>query len=338
MRFKHDGIEVWYETEDAPAPSGLVSVAKELFITIGVHPADAGNRVEIQYRLNGGATRSIEARWFKNDLSAKRQYFRAQFSQLREGDAVEYWVICRSAGRQAPASNELKNLSTSFRVTGSPTTQAGTSTAITPDRPTLGDDPVPRVPIRDVPVALPPPISFPPTPVPPPGPAGLQTADLIMLGLPIIADHPPNRLQPRLIDGIHFRWAFKRDLGFPLYGFYVFRRGSLQGDPICLSSATGNLSDGPYGNVELSTPVGTVSSDQLLVLTDLFPRPPGQTIGGFVEFDLKNRSYLLFTLPNGNPARRATVRIGFTGRADLTVSALLWGVTVLHLPVSGKPG
>lgn len=336
MRLEHDGIELWYGTEDAPAPSGIIGAADEIVISIGVRPADAGNRVEVQYRVNKGPVRSIEAKWFKNDSRAKWQYFRAQFPKLKEGDEVEYGVVCRRAGKQVPSPDESKKLTTSFRVAGS-RVGAADRIGLDPGRARLADDLIPRLPIREIPTALlPPPV--PPSPLPPAGPAGLQTRDLVMIALPVTNDQPPNRLQPRLIDGVHLRWAFYRNHGFPWYGFYLFRRGHLRGDPICLSSATGHLSDGPYGDVELNTPLGTVVSDQLLVLTDVFPRPPGQTTGGFVEFDLRNRDYLLFKLPNGNPARRAEVRIGFTGQADLIVTGLLWGVPVVEMLVSGKPG
>jgi hypothetical protein len=62
----------------------------------------------------------------------------------------------------------------------------------------------------------------------------LQKPDLLMFGLGIENDEPPNALQPRLDDGIHLRWTFPwiedpalhiiRSLGFPWHGFYLFRR------------------------------------------------------------------------------------------------------------------
>ena len=45
-----------------------------------------------------------------------------------------------------------------------------------------------------------------------------------MVGLGSAKDTPPNSEQPPLSDGIHLRWAFKRELGFPWHGFYLFRR------------------------------------------------------------------------------------------------------------------
>jgi hypothetical protein len=60
----------------------------------------------------------------------------------------------------------------------------------------------------------------------------LQTEDLVMGGLNVFGDQPPNTLQPRLDDGVHLRWVFRRDLGFPWYGFYLFRRPHFPGTSV----------------------------------------------------------------------------------------------------------
>jgi hypothetical protein len=52
----------------------------------------------------------------------------------------------------------------------------------------------------------------------------LQTQNLVMIGLGTQRDVPTNAIQPPLVDGVHLRWAFRRDLGFPWYGFYLYRR------------------------------------------------------------------------------------------------------------------
>jgi len=51
----------------------------------------------------------------------------------------------------------------------------------------------------------------------------------MMVGLGVKGDRPPSALQPQLKDGIHLRWAFKRELGFPWYGYYLFRRDHRRG-------------------------------------------------------------------------------------------------------------
>ncbi|MGH8067487.1 MAG: hypothetical protein ACRERE_20085 [Candidatus Entotheonellia bacterium] len=147
----------------------------------------------------------------------------------------------------------------------------------------------------------------------------LQTQDLIMVGLSVRGDRPPIRLQPPLVDGIHLRWSCRRGFGFPWYGFYLFRRHRLLGDPICLSRETLNLSVTSRLDVQLNTPVGRVSSDVILRLTNDFPTTPA---GGQVEFDLDGRQYLRFTLPPGELARRVEVRIGFRQAGAIHVTAL----------------
>lgn len=159
---------------------------------------------------------------------------------------------------------------------------------------------------------------------------GLQTQNLVMVGLGILEDAPPNQLQPPLVDGIHLRWAFKRELGFPWFGFHLFRRLHRNGDPLWLSHATSGLTTGPWPGDKLSIPPRQISSDQNLLLTDDFPP------GGAVEFDLDGRGYLRFTL--GDPARWVEVRIGFRNEAKVEVTALLWDTPVVQTLASGMAG
>ena len=70
----------------------------------------------------------------------------------------------------------------------------------------------------------------------------LQTSDLAMVGIGILGDAPSNPLQPPLVDGIHLRWTFDRELGFPWHGFYLFRRFHRPGPPNCLSDFIGSMS------------------------------------------------------------------------------------------------
>jgi hypothetical protein len=136
----------------------------------------------------------------------------------------------------------------------------------------------------------------------------LQASNLILVGLGTWKDVPPNAEQPPLVDGIHLRWAFKRELGFPWYGFYLFRRVHRAGTPVWLSQVIGQLPKGTWTDRKLDTPQGQVSSDVNLALTDDFPPT------GAVEFDLAGRRYLRFTLPAQGLARRVEARIGFRPR------------------------
>src|SRR2546430_1440890 len=125
----------------------------------------------------------------------------------------------------------------------------------------------------------------------------LQSRRLVMAGLGVLGDTPPNRLQPALPDGIHLRWAFQHERGFPWYGFYLFRRRNRPGTPLVLSSVTGGLQKGPWPDKQLSTPYGQFSSDTNLILTDDFSPQ------GAVEFDLDGRGFLRFTFTEAEPVR-----------------------------------
>src|SRR3954471_6983489 len=52
----------------------------------------------------------------------------------------------------------------------------------------------------------------------------IQTHDVVFAGLAITATTSPDGVQPILPDGIHLRWSVDPRLGFPPYGFYLFRR------------------------------------------------------------------------------------------------------------------
>jgi hypothetical protein len=160
----------------------------------------------------------------------------------------------------------------------------------------------------------------------------LQAEDLVMSGLGVRGDNPPNGVQPPLVDGIHLRWAFKRALGYPWYGFYLFRRLHGEGLPVCLSPALSNLLPGPWPATTLNAPFGQVSSDRGLHFTDDFPP------GGLVEFDLEGRQGLRFTLPPGQPAWQVTVQVGFRNEARVEVTALSGNAPVVRTMVSGSGG
>jgi hypothetical protein len=123
MRFNHDGMSLWYGTEDAPSPGETIQEGKPIEITIGVQPPDASNRVQLFYRLNNGPIeKPLEARFSHGDSSGNIQYFLVRFpseviARLHDGDLVQFTVICTCAGRQVPSPNDAKQLVSSFRIT-----------------------------------------------------------------------------------------------------------------------------------------------------------------------------------------------------------------------------
>src|SRR5262245_42036279 len=130
-------MSLWYGTSDAPAPGETVPAGAEVTITVAVQPADASNRIELLYRTNRGPAETVAARWLRNDVAGKTQYFGAQFPAFRAGDSVEYIAICRCAGRQVPSPEEANRFDSSFRVTAAetrPTTETDMLRPVTATR------------------------------------------------------------------------------------------------------------------------------------------------------------------------------------------------------------
>lgn len=154
------------------------------------------------------------------------------------------------------------------------------------------------------------------------------------MGLGVLGNPPANPYQPPLTNGIHLRWGFLRELGFPWYGFYLFRRPAQAGRPLCLSSVSGGLKKGVWPDKKHYTAIGVLSSNLNLVLTDDFS-PSGQ-----VEFALSDRDYLRFDLPAGELARRIELRIGFppSGGAESKVTVFSGAVPIRVFNVEGQAG
>jgi hypothetical protein len=163
----------------------------------------------------------------------------------------------------------------------------------------------------------------------------LQTRNLVMVGLGILNDVPPNpSLQPPLADGIHLRWAFERDLGFPWYGYYLFRRVHREGNPICLQQMMSSYQPGDLPDNVLNPMGHQIDSDTIISLTDDFP-PGGD---GKVEFDLENRSVLYFRFDQKELVRRVDVTIGFRLDARIEVFAMMDEVPVAQTMARGNAG
>ena len=146
-----------------------------------------------------------------------------------------------------------------------------------------------------------------------------------MVGLGMQDDVPPDAIQPVLVDGIHLRWAFRRELGFPWYGFYLFRRPHHSGERACVSGSMIGEEPRELPSLSFSTREGVFTSDRNLVLTDDFDPHPT------VEFDLRGRSFLRFTIAPASIARSVELTIGFrapevNGSDQVRVRVLFDGV------------
>src|SRR3954469_20744969 len=155
-----------------------------------------------------------------------------------------------------------------------------------------------------------------------------QTDDLSMLVLGIEGDHPPDAGQPALPNGIHCRWLFAPERGFPWFGFYLFRRESQPRQPRCLSLDLHPLRPGTSQSLRLQTRPGPLSSAKPPVFTEEFP--PTDT----VEVDLKS-ALLRFDLPAGVQARRVDLRIGLRSGGPSTVRTC---VDFRTFPPGSAPG
>jgi hypothetical protein len=152
-----------------------------------------------------------------------------------------------------------------------------------------------------------------------------------MVGLSIRGYVPPNTIQPqKLVDGIYLRWASERDVGFPWYGYYLFRRNHDSGD---LIKTKLDIPGFAPGTAVVYTPQGPVSSDEPLVMTSDFP-PVAR------ELDLANRTYLRFTpwVPGTHvslPVSEFDLSIGFRSPGSVVITGFLGRVPVVRVRVSG---
>ena len=151
-----------------------------------------------------------------------------------------------------------------------------------------------------------------------------------MVGLGILNDIPPNSIQPELVDGIHLRWAFKRDLDFPWYGYYLFRRKHREGNLISLQQMMSSYQPGDLPDNVLNLMGHQIDSDTIISF------PPGGDKK--VEFHLENRSVLYFRFDQKELVRRVDVTVGFRLDARIEVFAMMDEVPVAQTMARGNAG
>jgi hypothetical protein len=139
----------------------------------------------------------------------------------------------------------------------------------------------------------------------------IQTDNLVMAALGVVNDQPPNSIQPPLANGIHLRFSFAYERGFPWYGYYLFRRLHEPSDRKCLQPKFNrDWKPGPWRGVQADFSGGIFTSDAQLVFLDQFPPTASP------EFDLRRRKYLRFELPAGGRAREFHVKLGMLGERE----------------------
>ena len=115
MPHEHEGMKLWVEP-DKHLASGTMEQGSDVHLTVGVEPADASNRVQVRYRVNGGPSTAIDAEPLRH--VGRAQFFKARLpsATLRDGDTLEYGAVCQCAGRQVPSTHEVEQFSSSLRV------------------------------------------------------------------------------------------------------------------------------------------------------------------------------------------------------------------------------
>lgn len=116
MQFTHEGLRLWYGTDDAPAPVNQESSRQGISITVGVNPPSTSNVVSVRYRVNGGIVRTFSLRRTTTDYTRAKQYFCATFPDFWDGDRVDYLVILSCDGRQVPDLATARTFPSTFRL------------------------------------------------------------------------------------------------------------------------------------------------------------------------------------------------------------------------------
>jgi len=144
---------------------------------------------------------------------------------------------------------------------------------------------------------------------------GLQTDRLVLVGQGVAAPLAGDGLF--LWRGVHLRWVFPAEVGFPLHGYYLLARPSLGQE----TSSVIRFSDHHPGE-GIPSPyivgLGRLVSDRDLLFTHRFSSESA------VELDLRSRQFLRYELPAGDPACFVRIVLRFdnpAGGDTLTISA-----------------
>ena len=157
----------------------------------------------------------------------------------------------------------------------------------------------------------------------------MQSDDLAMAGLGMIDDQPQTPLAAKLGDGVHLRWAFRFQRGFPWFGYYLFRREHRRGEPVCLFERDfEDLLKVPAKAV--ATPLGALRSDTELRV---------ESAAGHAGADLSQGSYVRLRLAPAARAYAVEVSVAFRNGAKVRCRALApEGVVVAEAELEGAQG
>jgi hypothetical protein len=172
----------------------------------------------------------------------------------------------------------------------------------------------------------------------------LQTPELVMLGLGVLDDKAPHDTLPPVADGVHLRWGFPRERGFPPYGFYLFRRAHIERwfrlkEP--LPTGPGFATDGPkLRAIFTDAPPDLVLGDERFIIEMVGDRalpeaPPPYALPHTREFEIR----FLWQIPNspeqGTSVYAMELDLEFRRPAAVTVTALFDGEPILKRDIRG---
>ncbi len=128
--------------------------------------------------------------------------------------------------------------------------------------------------------------------------------------------------QSDLARGIHLRWAFRPEMGFPPHGFMLFRKPSKSSEEICLKKVLAGRP--PVSNAGYRTGSRDLEfeSHYPLRLVDRFPAAGD----GQVEIDLEARRWVRARF--GGPMKRVRIQLFAQADARFRARALWRGVVV----------
>lgn len=121
MEVCHDGLKLWYGTEDAPASKSFVAARQGISITVGVYPLHSANKVTVYYRSDKNRlVQSIAGILRHSDYVTAKQYFSVQFPPLLKPQKIEYLVTLSCAGRRVPQVCNTQQFPSSFIINDLP--------------------------------------------------------------------------------------------------------------------------------------------------------------------------------------------------------------------------
>lgn len=106
-KYKLDGIDVWFGTPDAPAPSGVIT-AEKIEITVGVSAKAQGAVVTVHYQRAGGPWQKLLLRLKQS--TAEAHYFSGHFPAFPPRSRVEYKLHVRLGGSRPRPDRQVGDM------------------------------------------------------------------------------------------------------------------------------------------------------------------------------------------------------------------------------------